>query len=358
MSEQGSHKDANLRQQVLFNVDAASDNLRLDVYLVNQVSRLFPNSAISRSVIQKYIRGGVYVGGGFVRKPSFSVRQGDVIKFNTARFKELIDLRVPRMWWNDELEPAKKNIDIVFEDRNFIVVYKPPGVIVHPGIGVFKDTLIQRIIYFFEKKGIDWRKMERAGLVHRLDKGTSGLLLVAKNSVYQRYLKQLFESHQILKVYEGVFEPISKKMSLDIPCYEKTPKNAFKRFAEGVEQVNDKEIKKILDDWLYLSGFIVRDSRNRKRMKFVTSTTIKSGRFAKTFFYFSCPGNHFWAVIRTGRMHQIRATLRYLGLMVSGDLLYKGKGSMNPDRISLTSIAIGFRNVDGRWVYINKPASL
>ena len=156
-----------------FIVDKGQDPLRIDKYLMNFVE----NS--TRTKIQAAAKKGSIQVNGIVVKSNYKVKPEDQIK---------VLFEYPPK--ENELIAEKINIDIIFEDDDLVVINKPAGMVVHPGHGNYSGTLINGLIYHF--KNLPKNSSNRPGLVHRLDKDTSGLLVVAKNDVAMVHLSNQF----------------------------------------------------------------------------------------------------------------------------------------------------------------------
>jgi 23S rRNA pseudouridine1911/1915/1917 synthase len=171
--------------KLLFEVEESGE--RLDLYLAHYLS------SYSRTQIQKWIRNGSVTVGGVLRRPSYPVQEG-----------EWIEVHLPEL----ETEPAtvppqEIPLDIVYEDRDIAVINKPPGLVVHPGTGNRDGTLVNALVYHFQSLSTVYGS-QRPGIVHRLDRDTSGLMVIAKNNPAHSGLAEQFRSHRVEKTYIGV----------------------------------------------------------------------------------------------------------------------------------------------------------
>ena len=159
---------------------------RLDIILV----KLLPN--LSRSNFKKIIElKQVKVNNLIVESPSKKLKKNDLLEINIIQ-KE-----------NKKILPANIKLNIVHEDKDILIINKPAGMVVHPGAGNYNKTLVNALIYKFERKLSNINGITRPGIVHRIDKETSGLLVVAKNNVAHTNLGKQFSDHTIKRTYHA-----------------------------------------------------------------------------------------------------------------------------------------------------------
>ena len=238
---------------------------RLDKAIVTNLPEL------SRAAVQKLIKEGEVRVNGYTSKPSYQVEAGDQIT-----------VRVPPDT-PPKIVPEAIPLDIVYEDEHLSAINKPAGMVVHPAYGHRSGTLVNALLYRYPET-IDVGGLERAGIVHRLDKDTSGLLLIARDPDTHAALQRQFKKRQVHKVYLALVEdhPSPRQGIIDAP--------------------------------------IGRDKRNRKRMAIVRSgrRALTAYRVVQTFKEYSLVE----VEPETGRTHQIRVHMAWLGCPVVGDSVY------------------------------------
>ena len=224
--------------------------------------------------------GNVSVNGVKVAKSGFSLKVGDFVEIVNPAPKEL------------NLEPENIPIDIVWQDDDFAVVNKPQGMVVHPAPGAYDHTLVNALLYSLSSlSGING--VARPGIVHRLDKDTSGLLVVAKNDF----------AHA----------------SLQKQIAEKSAKRYYYALVDGVVEKDSGEIR----------NFLARSTSDRKKY-----AVARDGRLAVTLYRVAERFSAYTLVeyeLKTGRTHQIRVHSRYIGHPVVGDRTYGGSDKFGLD---------------------------
>jgi len=269
----------------VYNFIADKPGERLDKYVCQQ------HPELSRSHVQKLIAEGYITVNDQKGKPGLRLSKGD-------RLKLVIPPAPP-----SRLVPEAMPLNIIYEDADLLVVDKPAGLTVHPAPGHPSHTLVNAILSHFPHLA-DIGDSLRPGVVHRLDKDTSGVMLVAKNSAAQADLAQQFKSHSVTKAY------------LVLVKGKLTPENGVIEAAIG------------------------RDPRNRKRM-----AVVAGGREARTGYQVvRYIGGYTLLEVRpeTGRTHQIRVHLSAIGYPVVADSLY-GVKSAHLSRQFIHASRLGFK---------------
>lgn len=191
MDEQNISKDLveeRVVQEMEITVDPGQTPLRIDKYLQERIMNA------TRSKIQSGIQAGAITVGGKVVKPNYKVRPND----------EIIVLLPKPQQWSDQLVPEDIPLDIRYEDDDVLVLFKPAGIVVHPGINNSSGTLVNGLAHYFLNAPIpskDGSGVDRMGLVHRIDKNTSGLLVIGKNEYALSHLSKQFYHHTIDREY-------------------------------------------------------------------------------------------------------------------------------------------------------------
>lgn len=246
-----------------FKVDI--DKVRVDKYL-SEITEY------SRSIIGKMLNSGDILVNGTIVKPSFLVHMGDTIEI------------VSEYESKSDVVPTKMDLNIVYEDEDIMVINKPTGVIVHPGSGNYENTLANGLMYYTQNLS-NLNGENRPGIVHRLDKDTSGLMLVAKSNKAHEILADDFKVHAVKREYIALLS--------------------------GVLPHNEAKI----------DAPIGRDESNRKKMT-VTATNSKN---AITYLKVVKRYKNNTLVhlnLETGRTHQIRVHMKYIGYPVFNDPVY------------------------------------
>ena len=175
---------------MLLTIDENTDNTRLDVYL----SDLY--EGVSRSKIQNAIKSGKVLVNTQIKKPSYVLKEGDNVEFEYLIEEKSLNI-----------EPEDIPLEVVWEDENMAVVNKPSGMLTHPTPLETSGTLVNALLYKYGVDGLsDLNGEFRRGIVHRLDRNTSGLLMIAKNNKAHEYLANLIKNHDMTKKYHAVLK--------------------------------------------------------------------------------------------------------------------------------------------------------
>ena len=254
-------------------------NYRIDKFLQAQVIEL------SRTQLQNLILDGqVKLNNAITSHPSKKIKEGDKIKINFPIPKETF------------IKPSKIPLDILYSDDDIIIINKRPGTVVHPGAGNYEKTIVNGLIYKYKNNlsGIGGRL--RPGIVHRIDKDTSGVIVIAKNDISHINLSKQFSNHTIKRTYEalvwGVLKPQSGKIN------EKISRSFKNRQLMSVK----KERGKIA-------------ITNYKTLKIFQNTNLPKISLIE-------------CKLETGRTHQIRVHMNFKGNSILGDKSY-GKTKKN-----------------------------
>ena len=298
---------------------------RADKYMA-EILRNIGINVPSRSFLRNAFNGGILVNGSTIKR-SHKLKKGDVIRIDREYFNKVLE----EIDLSENIIPQKGKLNIVYEDDDYLVLNKQKGVAVHPGVGNKDNTVSNYVRWYLESKKEYDPLVDRAGIVNRLDKGVSGLMVVAKNKKIQDFLKIQFKKHKVEKIYMADVEKFreSKLDMLDI----------YDNFIEDSSLATDSR-------WLTVKGYIGRSHINRFKMEFkpYESTGSKSA----VSHFLRVKDERYLIKIDTGRMHQIRATFEYLGRYVCGDTLYKPGSRINiSDKISLESVYLSFTDISG-----------
>lgn len=263
--------------QKTIQVDPGQAPIRIDKYILERIEK------VSRSRVQQAIQNGKVTVNGQPIKPNYKVRPNDVLllTFPTYRYDEYI------------IEPEKVDFDVIYEDEEVMVVNKPAGLVVHPGIGNRSGTLVNGLAHYLEHSKLpvkEGNQVERMGLVHRIDKNTTGLLVVAKTDHAMSHLSKQFHDKKSHREYLALI------------------------WGEPDETIGSVE------------GFIGRDAKHRKKRK--NYQKEEQGKWSKTH-YEILERMYYVSLIKckleTGRTHQIRVHLSDMGHPLFADDLYGGK---------------------------------
>lgn len=290
---------------IKYKVKKEDEKIRLDKYISEK------NEDLSRAMIQKLIKENKVLVNGNISKESYKVAENDDISLEIEPPKEtkIIAENIP--------------LEIIYEDNDILIVNKPKGMVVHPGAGNHEGTLVNAILAHCKDSLSGIGGIIRPGIVHRIDKDTSGLLIIAKNDHAHINLSEQIKNRKVKKVYIAL----------------------VKGFIEENEATIDMPI--------------ARSDRDRKKM-----AIVRSGKNAITHFKVlkriqTEKGNYtlIEAKIETGRTHQIRVHMSYIKHPVVGDEVYSnGKNEFGIKGQALHALKLEFKHpVTGKIMNLEAP---
>tara|TARA_B100001564_G_C20571358_1_gene638514 strand:+ start:65 stop:1045 length:981 start_codon:yes stop_codon:yes gene_type:complete len=265
-----------MNNTIKFSVDMKNNGKRLDIFLSENIKN-FTRSYLKKIIENKQVK----LNTSILTAPSTKIKDKDEIVIN------IIDKKV------ENLKPKKIKLDTIYEDKDILVINKPKGMVVHPGAGNYENTLVNALIYKYKKGLSNINGTLRPGIVHRIDKETSGLLVIAKNNLAHANLGNQFSKHSIKRRYIclswGVVRPLDGKI---ITLITRDKKN------RQLMTVSDFNGKKAVTNYKTLEVFNIKD---------IPKISLIECR------------------LETGRTHQIRVHLKYKGASLLGDKQYGKK---------------------------------
>lgn len=270
IDDSDDEQDDDLVNTITLTVDKGQNPLRVDKYIISQ------SNVTSRTKVQAAAKVGNLLVNSLPVKSNYKVQPLDKITFV-----------YPKSINQPDLTPENIPLDIVYEDEHVMVINKPPGLVVHPGVGNTNGTLVNALLYHV--KNLPGDNEERAGLVHRIDKDTSGLLVVAKDEESMSDLAKQFFDRTINRRYQALVW-------------------------------SDVE-----EDAGSIEGNIGRDARNAKN--YVVYPRGDFGKYAKTNYKVLKRFSYVTLVeckLETGRTHQIRVHMKHIGHTLFNDERYGG----------------------------------
>lgn len=260
---------------------------RLDSFIARNLKKF------SRSYIKKLIDDKLVLVNGKLMKSSYNVKEGDLIEINIPETKKI------------KAAPEDIPIDIIYEDEDIVVVDKPQGMVVHPGVNNYSGTLVNGLLYHIESLSTI-NKDIRPGIVHRIDKDTSGILVVAKNNKAHRFLSSALKERRVERVYIALVHGIVEK------------DNGIINVVIGRNKTNRTKMA-------------VKDGSGRE--------SISCYKVLHRYDQYSL----LEVSLETGRTHQIRVHMEYLNHPIVGDPLYSSrKNNFGVDKQMLHAYKLGF----------------
>ena len=265
-----------MKKNINFIVEENENNLRVDV-LINKREELISRTRIKNLILKEKLR----LNKEIIKSPSKKVLTGDELSLNIPEPEEA------------SLKPYNFKLEIIHEDKDLLIINKPAGIIMHPGAGNYDKTIVNALMYY-DKDSLSTIGDElRPGIVHRIDKNTSGLVVIAKNNETHEHLSKQFSDHTIIRVYQlliwGKLRPSSGR----------------------------------------IETYITRSSKNRQLMEVSQSKGKQAITNYRTIEVFENDKTPTLSLVEckleTGRTHQIRVHMTHMGNSIVGDDKYKKK---------------------------------
>ena len=265
-----------MNNTIKLSVNLKNSGKRLDIFLSESLEKY------TRTYLKKLIQSNrVRINNFIISSPSSKVKHRDLI---------IIDIIEENI---QEIIPKKIKLDIVYEDKDILLINKPKGMVVHPGAGNYRNTLVNALLYKYKKNLSNINGVLRPGIVHRIDKETSGLLVVAKNNFSHSNLGDQFAKHSIKRKYLclawGVIRPLKGKI---VTLISRSKKN------RQLMTVSDVNGKKAITNYKTVKVFNIKDIPKISLIE---------------------------CELETGRTHQIRVHLKYKKTSLLGDTHYGKK---------------------------------
>ena len=265
-----------MNNTIKFLVKKVDNGERADIFLskkINDITRSFLKKLIKKNLLK--------INNKIISSPSIKLKTNDYLEIKLIYDQE------------KKLIPKKIELDIIYEDKDILIVNKQKGLVVHPGAGNFKNTLANALAYKYKKNLSDINGKLRPGIIHRIDKETSGLLVVAKNNISHSNLGKQFSEHTIKRKYKclvwGILRPLNGRIDTLISRNKKN---------RQLMTVSELSGKRAITNYKTLRTFFRKDIPKISLME---------------------------CELETGRTHQIRVHLSYKGVSILGDKQYGKK---------------------------------
>ncbi len=265
-----------MEKNINFIVKTSENNLRIDV-LINKKENLISRTRIKNLILKEKLK----LNGEVLKNPSKRVITGDKINLLVSEPEKT------------SLKPYNFKLKIVYEDDDFLIIDKPAGIIMHPGAGNYDKTIVNALIHYDKESLSNIGDEQRPGIVHRIDKNTSGLVVIAKNNETHENLSKQFSKHTIVREYQlliwGKLRPSSGKIDTHIT---RSSRN------RQIMEVSHSKGKRAITNYKTIEIF------ENKKIPTLSLVECK---------------------LETGRTHQIRVHMNYKGNSLVGDDKYKKK---------------------------------
>ena len=265
-----------MKKSINLIVQSDEESLRVDIF-INKKEKLISRTRIKNLILNEKLK----INGKIIKNPSKKLLLGDKISLEIPKPKKA------------SLKPFDFKLNIVHEDEDLIVINKPAGIIMHPGAGNYDNTIVNALMHYLGDNLSTIGEEHRPGIVHRIDKDTSGLIVIAKNNETHESLSIQFNKHTITRVYQLLI---------------------WGRLKPSIGKI---------------STYITRSSKNRQLMEVSISKGKKAITNYKTIEIFESDKIPTFSLVEceleTGRTHQIRVHMSHKGNCILGDKKYKKK---------------------------------